>query len=1048
MTDIINKYKLSSFIPFSLTISEDKATGKKKLSNLPSHSTIKKYSNSNIDKRKNGLAIRTGTAYKDKYIIAVDIDNKPDDKLYLNGYQKWKELINKHYTIDNRDKDNIINIDTIENFNNDMAEQAEHEKEFIFLQTPTQKTGNNGYHYLFLVDEEQLNIIGSSLTGLIIDNSYKSYSIDIKATNQFLLVEPSKYNNKCYKWIRAPHDTAILSLPEWLMTIIINTNAPAPKKDKVIHKKQETINTTPQADDKLDILQCLSSSRYNNYNEWVLLGRILKNAGISYEYFLTESKKSPLYQTDNYIYDKWASFKNAGTYKINSLYYLAKQDDPKLFNKIVSETYRQNNISQLFNIDNFEQIKINKKYLLDGTSTDKIIFDTIDKWQTTETQKTLNVKSCYGSGKTQLIKEILKKYEPKRVLWVSYRQTLTDNIEDEFIKFGFKSYLGRVYDADRQIIQLESIKHLKNDVILDDDEARPIPYYNLVIVDEVESVLNHFNSKTFKGNNENIYNDLYYILENADKIITLDGDLNQRALNYVSNFGQMTIINNEYNVNEREFNFISDEELFLTKLIHDIREAKKENKKIALCSMSKSETIKYNNLILEQEPDLKILLINADSDDEDKKQLKHIQTNILNYDVFIYSPSIEAGVNIDIKGIFNKLYCVVCGGSTSPRAFLQMTARIRHLNDNSINILNNTLKINDCRNFWTFDETLNLLELTTEKTGKIKTISRNSNNKLIETFKQSPYSNTYTFNKMEQLNNNTFYFMKLLLLYCERKGIKIIMNEDQEPSKIKFDKVEYLEKIISSDNIDETEEQEIENKVKSRTATRHEKLKLIKQYYLKCLGVERLSSDILNTYYGRTDSIYTFINLIDDTKLKEKAKTNSYNTQFYKLQLIKQMIKDIGYKNCFDNVKITSENFGEALRTLINNNVYFSIETRGLFNMAKFKTDTSTTKAIMGHINCLLKYASLKITSTREREGTIFKNYYILERLNNIEEIIYYKMQNGEDIQDKDNYIKCNKKEFIYNELFETVEINKTKKLLDETTTEKLKLIELDMTDY
>ena len=116
--------------------------------------------------------------------------------------------------------------------------------------------------------------------------------------------------------------------------------------------------------------------------------------------------------------------------------------------------------------------------------------------------------------------------------------------------------------------------------------------------------------------------------------------------------------------------------------------------------------------------------------------------------------------------------------------------------------------------------------------------------------------------------------------------------------------------------------------------------------------------------------------------------------------------------------------------------------------MAKFKTDTSTPKAIMGHINCLLKYASLKITSKRERDGFIVKNYYVLERLNNIEEIIYYKMQNGEDIQDKDNYIKCNKKAFIYNELFEAVEKNKTKKILDETITEKLKIIELDMTDY
>ena len=46
------------------------------------------------------------------------------------------------------------------------------------INTPIQKTGNNGYHYLFLVNEEQLKIIGASLTGLYIDGI--KYTIDYK----------------------------------------------------------------------------------------------------------------------------------------------------------------------------------------------------------------------------------------------------------------------------------------------------------------------------------------------------------------------------------------------------------------------------------------------------------------------------------------------------------------------------------------------------------------------------------------------------------------------------------------------------------------------------------------------------------------------------------------------------------------------------------------------------------------------------------------------------------------------------------------------------
>ena len=88
--------------------------------------------------------------------------------------------------------------------------------------------------------------------------------------------------------------------------------------------------------------------------------------------------------------------------------------------------------------------------------------------------------------------------------------------------------------------------------------------------------------------------------------------------------------------------------------------------------MNKGEDI-YNKL-LEYKADLRILLINSDTGDDIKLLLKDINKNIVNYDILIYSPSIEAGVNIDIENYFNKLYCILSSGSTSQRSFLQMTA--------------------------------------------------------------------------------------------------------------------------------------------------------------------------------------------------------------------------------------------------------------------------------------------------------------------------------------------------------------------------------------
>ena len=100
--------------------------------------------------------------------------------------------------------------------------------------------------------------------------------------------------------------------------------------------------------------------------------------------------------------------------------------------------------------------------------------------------------------------------------------------------------------------------------------------------------------------------------------------------------------------------------------------------------MISADTEKYYKLLSEKYPKLRIVLTNALSDDKLKMELYEIATNIQNYDVWIYSPSCESGVNVDIKSpdgqslkYFQKLFCIIGPNSTTPRSFLQMTARIR-----------------------------------------------------------------------------------------------------------------------------------------------------------------------------------------------------------------------------------------------------------------------------------------------------------------------------------------------------------------------------------
>jgi hypothetical protein len=165
---IINKYKDAGLIPFSFKL-VSKPSGKKDFSKMISFIHINKFNKKYIDMRQSGHAIRMGMPIGDKFIIGVDIDNKPDDADQLDGLQKWIELLNKNYNIKHEKN---INID--ETFNIDELRTT---SELLFLETPTQKTGNEGYHYLFLVDAEQLKIIKGGINGLTIDGSFKKYSI-------------------------------------------------------------------------------------------------------------------------------------------------------------------------------------------------------------------------------------------------------------------------------------------------------------------------------------------------------------------------------------------------------------------------------------------------------------------------------------------------------------------------------------------------------------------------------------------------------------------------------------------------------------------------------------------------------------------------------------------------------------------------------------------------------------------------------------------------------------------------------------------------------
>ena len=81
-----------------------------------------------------------------------------------------------------------------------------------------------------------------------------------------------------------------------------------------------------------------------------------------------------------------------------------------------------------------------------------------------------------------------------------------------------------------------------------------MPTYDLIIVDELESILKQFSSEeTFKDRARSTYDFLNEVIKssiaNKGKIISMDGDLGCRAMHFLKPYGKTKNIINKINFN-------------------------------------------------------------------------------------------------------------------------------------------------------------------------------------------------------------------------------------------------------------------------------------------------------------------------------------------------------------------------------------------------------------------------------------------------------------------------------------------------------------------
>jgi hypothetical protein len=653
-------------------------------------------------------------------------------------------------------------------------------------------------------------------------------------------------------------------------------------------------------------------------------------------------------------------------------------------------------------------ITINQRYLLDKEKllNDDTLFVNQIKHFLSNPCKSLNIKSPYDTGKTQLLKSILKDYpQYKRVLMVTYRITLSYEFESVFSEFDFANYKNGNFAAPHLINQTESLLRLTDNVDV-------LPKYDLIIIDEIESVLNQFYSPTFKGKSSNAFALLVALCKNPNtKFISLDGDLSDRAHAFIDYFGSAVNINNKCSFNTKTLNMymVTKKHLqaFENRMMIDLA----NNLKLVIPTMSATYGYEILKTINDKYPNKKVIIYTSTTSDSEKQDIKGIVDLWSSADVVIYSPTIEAGVSFDVLGHFDKVYGYMCTGSCSQRSYLQMLSRVRKFNTDEFNIYSN-IDIDTKGKLWAYEEIdenslyprdliLNNEYEYDESTEETRIVRKNE-----------LYRQIYIHNLTEDKNKHPKAFIKTFFDLANKKGYAInIVNVDDDEQCAKQDSkllTKYIE-VLDAPIIDASTYNEYCLLQKIGNAKKIEKLAIQKYLIQVNLGIDNLNYtddeskfkayQIVKKFMNHSTTFKNLIALIDETNNKDKDELQVL-TRKQLIVYVKQIINKLGFAHCYDKTKISSTNFTNntnAVCALLSDLSKDSIFNQ-MLNISKDDLSYLQDKDLssqMRKINTILNRCGIKVSSeviSRISGTTTTTKQYYLEFIDQYDEILSNKI--------------------------------------------------------
>lgn len=336
-------------------------------------------------------------------------------------------------------------------------------------------------------------------------------------------------------------------------------------------------------------------------------------------------------------------------------------------------------------------------------------------------------------GKTKTLFDFLKDFERNaRFIILSFRILFTTEFVAKANKnadlniVSYRDCPGRTIDMStypRVMIQIDSLFRLK---------LGKVPL-DVVVLDESESLFQHFSSSTLQSNTNLsiIWGMLIDIIRRARYVIIMDANISPRTIKVINSIldiqpskvlcvPQTYYFNTTITLNENKFKVTRNYAIWLGELYDAIITEQKNvvipttsieianmlevlvrhcpDKKDAFIqygiqmlveSDCKQSLNKFFGIVesLEQNNNLRVVsytsLTNPKEKDED---LRNVNTAWKKYNVVIYTPTITSGISFEEKH-FSKCMCWFTNTSCDVLSMFQMLGRVRNLEDKEIHIL-------------------------------------------------------------------------------------------------------------------------------------------------------------------------------------------------------------------------------------------------------------------------------------------------------------------------------------------------------------------------